>query len=169
MVPETCATAARRCQDGCRFTGSALRPWFRPAPLCPWLIVRGAYRLSAPEPPTIFGAPSALLHSPAPATFWRRQAVNKKEFIDAIASQHEPLPRGQAAPSSIPNSSPSAARSSAAARCRSPALGRFSTVKRKGRKDFNPKNREPIRIKVKTVAKFSAGAGLRALLDKKKA
>ena len=42
-------------------------------------------------------------------------------------------------------------------------------MKRKARKGFYPKTREPIRIKVKTVAKFSAGAGLRAFLDEKKA
>ncbi len=71
--------------------------------------------------------------------------------------------------SSIPNSSPSAAQIKRGRKVQVTGFGTFSTVKRKARKDFNPKNREPIRIKVKTVAKFSAGAGLRALLDKKKA
>ena len=42
-------------------------------------------------------------------------------------------------------------------------------MKRKARKGFHPNTEEPIRIKVKTVAKFSADAGLRAFLDEKKA
>jgi DNA-binding protein HU-beta len=95
--------------------------------------------------------------------------VNKKEFIDAIASQHEPLPRAQAARIVDSDFVTIGSAIKRGRKVQVTGFGTFSTVKRKARKDFHPKTREPIRIKVKTVAKFSAGAGLRALLDEKKA
>ena len=95
--------------------------------------------------------------------------MNKKEFIDAIASQHEPLPRAQVARIVDSEFVTIGSEIKRGRKVQVTGFGTFSTVKRKARKDFHPKTREPIRIKVKTVAKFSAGAGLRALLDKKKA
>lgn len=95
--------------------------------------------------------------------------MEKKEFIDAIASQHEPLPRAQVAPIVDSVFATIGSKIKRGRKVQVTGFGTLSTVKRKARKGFNPKTREPIRIKVETVAKFSAGAGLRALLDKKKA
>ena len=95
--------------------------------------------------------------------------MNKKEFIDAISSQHEPLPRAQVARIVDSEFVTIGSEIKRGRKVQVTGLGTLSTVKRKTRKGFHPKTREPIRIKVKTVAKFSAGAGLRALLDEKKA
>jgi DNA-binding protein HU-beta len=93
--------------------------------------------------------------------------VNKREFIDA--SQHEPLPCAQVARIvdsefvTIGNAIKRGRKGQVT------GLGTFSRMKCKARKGVNPNTEEPIRIKVKTVAKFSAGAGLRACLNEKKA
>ncbi len=93
--------------------------------------------------------------------------MNKREFIDA--SQHEPLPRAQVARIVDSGFVTIGSATKRGRQVQVTGLGTFSTVKRKARKGFHPNTEEPIRIKVKTVAKFSAGAGLRASLDEKKA
>ena len=45
-------------------------------------------------------------------------------------------------------------------------FGTFKTGKRAARTGRNPQTREPIKIKAKTVVKFSAGASLKTFINK---
>jgi DNA-binding protein HU-beta len=103
--------------------------------------------------------------STAPALHWTfRKDMNKTEFIDAIASAHDTLPRTEAArviETALDTLDREMKRGGSV---QITGFGSFSTVKRKARQGRNPETGEAIRIAASTLPKLSAGATLKALV-----
>lgn len=94
--------------------------------------------------------------------------MNKKEFIDSIAAQYKHQSRAEVARIVQSIIDTLGAEMKRGRKVQITGFGTFGTVKRKARKGRNPKTGESIKIAAATVPKFSAGASLRTLVDKKK-
>jgi DNA-binding protein HU-beta len=94
--------------------------------------------------------------------------MNKKDFVDSIAAQYAHLSRAEVARIVQSIIDALGTEMKRGRKVQITGFGTFGTVRRKARKGRNPKTGEALKVPAMTVPKFTAGATLKALVNKKK-
>lgn len=125
--------------------------------------------LRSPGSPTARSRPeTAACYTGASDQLQNGKTMNKKEFIDSIAAQYEHLSRAEVARIVETIIDTLGTEMKRGRKVQITGFGTFGGVRRKARKGRNPKTGEAIKVPATTVPKFTPGATLKALVNKKK-